>query len=188
MFFPWGIPPLQSDRSLSCDHGLDYASKCENTNTNTNTTNTTNTYRKRYQKHLPPATRDGGSFSPLATGAPPRIRGGGISSMHPLTPALYLHRLAVAVLGTSHQMKRVLCSSGGGRAVPPLRLLRGLRRGLRRLRRLPIRCVHFFSCVFFSGWLVGWLVGLLVCGLVGWLIASLFILLGFFFGTSRWGR
>ena len=25
-FFPWGIPPLQSDWSLSCDHGLDYAS------------------------------------------------------------------------------------------------------------------------------------------------------------------
>ena len=26
--FPWGIPLLQSDWSLSCDHGLDYASKC----------------------------------------------------------------------------------------------------------------------------------------------------------------
>ena len=25
-FFPWGIPRLQSDWSLSCDHGLDYAS------------------------------------------------------------------------------------------------------------------------------------------------------------------
>ena len=25
-FFLWGIPPLQSDWSLSCDHGLDYAS------------------------------------------------------------------------------------------------------------------------------------------------------------------
>ena len=24
--FPWGIPQLQSDWSLSCDHGLDYAS------------------------------------------------------------------------------------------------------------------------------------------------------------------
>ena len=23
--FPWGIPQLQSDWSLSCDHGLDYA-------------------------------------------------------------------------------------------------------------------------------------------------------------------
>ena len=26
VFFPWGIPPLQSDWSLSCDHGLDRAS------------------------------------------------------------------------------------------------------------------------------------------------------------------
>ena len=26
VFFPWGIPPLQSDWSLSCDRGLDYAS------------------------------------------------------------------------------------------------------------------------------------------------------------------
>ena len=26
MFFPWDIPQLQSDLSLSCDHGLDYAS------------------------------------------------------------------------------------------------------------------------------------------------------------------
>ena len=25
-FFPWGIPPLQSDWSLSSDHGIDYAS------------------------------------------------------------------------------------------------------------------------------------------------------------------
>ena len=24
--FPWGIPPLRSDLSLSCDHGLDCAS------------------------------------------------------------------------------------------------------------------------------------------------------------------
>ena len=24
--FPWGIPQLPSDWSLSCDHGLDYAS------------------------------------------------------------------------------------------------------------------------------------------------------------------
>ena len=24
--FPWGIAQLQSDWSLSCDHGLDYAS------------------------------------------------------------------------------------------------------------------------------------------------------------------
>ena len=24
--YPWGIPQLQSDWSLSCDHGLDYAS------------------------------------------------------------------------------------------------------------------------------------------------------------------
>ena len=23
--FPWGIPQLQGDWSLSCDHGLDYA-------------------------------------------------------------------------------------------------------------------------------------------------------------------
>ena len=30
--FPCGIPPLQSDWSLSCDHGLDYASCCENNN------------------------------------------------------------------------------------------------------------------------------------------------------------
>ena len=26
VLFPWGIPQLQSDWSLSCDHGLDYAS------------------------------------------------------------------------------------------------------------------------------------------------------------------
>ena len=26
VLFRWGIPPLQSDWSLSCDHGLDYAS------------------------------------------------------------------------------------------------------------------------------------------------------------------
>ena len=26
VFFPWGIPQLQCDWSLSCDHGLDYAS------------------------------------------------------------------------------------------------------------------------------------------------------------------
>ena len=26
VFFPWGIPQLQSAWSLSCDHGLDYAS------------------------------------------------------------------------------------------------------------------------------------------------------------------
>ena len=32
--FPWGIPQLQSDWSLSCDHGLDYASYCENNNNN----------------------------------------------------------------------------------------------------------------------------------------------------------
>ena len=32
VFFPWGIPQLQSDWSLSCDHGLDYASLCENNN------------------------------------------------------------------------------------------------------------------------------------------------------------
>ena len=25
VFSPWGIPQLQSDWSLSCDHGLDYA-------------------------------------------------------------------------------------------------------------------------------------------------------------------
>ena len=34
--FPWGIPRLQSDWSLSCDHGLDYASYCENINNNNN--------------------------------------------------------------------------------------------------------------------------------------------------------
>ena len=32
VFFPWGIPQLQSEWSLSCDHGLDYASECENNN------------------------------------------------------------------------------------------------------------------------------------------------------------
>ena len=30
--FPWGILPRQSDLSLSCDHGLDYASYCESNN------------------------------------------------------------------------------------------------------------------------------------------------------------
>ena len=34
--FPRGIPQLQSDRSLPCDHGLDYASQCENNNNNNN--------------------------------------------------------------------------------------------------------------------------------------------------------
>ena len=34
--FPWGIHQLQSDWSLSCDHGLDYASYCENNNNNNN--------------------------------------------------------------------------------------------------------------------------------------------------------
>ena len=32
VFFPWGIPRLQSDWSLSCDDGLDYTSSCETTN------------------------------------------------------------------------------------------------------------------------------------------------------------
>ena len=31
--FPWGIPQLQSDWSLSCDHGLDYASYVRTTTT-----------------------------------------------------------------------------------------------------------------------------------------------------------
>ena len=31
--FPWGIPQLQSDWSLSCDHGLDYASENNNNTT-----------------------------------------------------------------------------------------------------------------------------------------------------------
>ena len=35
VFFPQGIPQLQSDWSLSCDHGLDYSSKCENNNRTT---------------------------------------------------------------------------------------------------------------------------------------------------------
>ena len=26
VFFPWGVFPLESDWSLSCDHGLGYAS------------------------------------------------------------------------------------------------------------------------------------------------------------------
>ena len=26
VFFPWGVPQLQSNWSLFCDHGLDYAS------------------------------------------------------------------------------------------------------------------------------------------------------------------
>ena len=30
--FPWGVFQLQSDGSLSCDHGLDDASSCENNN------------------------------------------------------------------------------------------------------------------------------------------------------------
>ena len=42
VFFPWGIPQIQSDWSLSCDHGLDYASLCEHTNTNIITTNNNN--------------------------------------------------------------------------------------------------------------------------------------------------
>ena len=39
VFSPWGIPQLQSDLSLSCDHGLDCASKCENNNKNNNRKN-----------------------------------------------------------------------------------------------------------------------------------------------------
>ena len=34
VFFPWGIPQLQSDWSLSCDDGLDCANYCENDNSN----------------------------------------------------------------------------------------------------------------------------------------------------------
>ena len=34
VFFPWGIPQLQSCWSLSCDHGLDHGSYCENNNNN----------------------------------------------------------------------------------------------------------------------------------------------------------
>ena len=40
LFFSCGIPPLQSDWSLFCDHGLDYASECENNNNNNNNNNT----------------------------------------------------------------------------------------------------------------------------------------------------
>ena len=36
VFFPWGIPRLQSDWSLPCDHGLDYASQYDNNNNLTN--------------------------------------------------------------------------------------------------------------------------------------------------------
>ena len=34
-----GIPHLKSDWSLSCDHGLDYASYFENNNSNNNNNN-----------------------------------------------------------------------------------------------------------------------------------------------------
>ena len=34
VFFFWGIPQLQSDWNLSCDHAIDYASECENNNNN----------------------------------------------------------------------------------------------------------------------------------------------------------
>ena len=37
VFFSWGLPQLQSDWSLSCDHGLDYESLCENENKIPNT-------------------------------------------------------------------------------------------------------------------------------------------------------
>ena len=33
VFISWGIPPLQSDWNLSCDHGFAYASECENNTT-----------------------------------------------------------------------------------------------------------------------------------------------------------
>ena len=36
VFFPWGIPQLQSDWSLSCDHRLDYASYVRTTTTTLN--------------------------------------------------------------------------------------------------------------------------------------------------------
>ena len=44
VFFPWGIPPLQSDWSMSCDHGLDHANYCEynNNNHNNNSNNNNN--------------------------------------------------------------------------------------------------------------------------------------------------
>ena len=42
VFFPEGIPRLQIDWCLSCDHGLDYAIKCENNNNNTNNNNNKN--------------------------------------------------------------------------------------------------------------------------------------------------
>ena len=53
VFFPWGIPPLQSDWSMSCDHGLDHANYCEynNNNHNNNSNNNNNIYiwgRKEY--------------------------------------------------------------------------------------------------------------------------------------------
>ena len=40
--FPWGIPQLQSDWSLPCDHGLDYARQCENNSNNNNNNNNNN--------------------------------------------------------------------------------------------------------------------------------------------------
>ena len=43
--FPRGIPQLQSDWSLSCDYGLDYASYCEN-NSNNNDNNNNNNNNK----------------------------------------------------------------------------------------------------------------------------------------------
>ena len=39
VFFPWGIPQLQRDWSLSFDHGLDNASLCENNSNNNNNVN-----------------------------------------------------------------------------------------------------------------------------------------------------
>ena len=42
MFFPWGIVSFQSDWSLSCDHGLDYVSDCENNNNKNNMSGTFN--------------------------------------------------------------------------------------------------------------------------------------------------
>ena len=59
--FSWGIPQLQSDWSLSCDHGLFYASSCENNNNNSLQNSATHgrvfmrpSYNKKYMVQGPP--------------------------------------------------------------------------------------------------------------------------------------
>ena len=62
---PSGIPQLQSDWSLSCDHGLDYASECENNN------------KKKDNKN--PVEKKSSRKGPFSTGGIPDCKRNGLS-------------------------------------------------------------------------------------------------------------